>query len=191
MKKELVLTQDSFDALLNWLDADRDRAAKKYELIRLRLIKMFFCRGCLEAEYLSDETINRVASKVSEISKSYVGDPARYFYAVAQNVHREYLRTVRQMPRLEDTEERNQSLMVALADAESDYQCAARCLENLPTESRDLVVRYYVEERQSSIEHTQRLAVELGIGLNALRIRAHRIRLTLRRCIQECLKERV
>ena len=57
MKKEWDLNQNAFDNLLEWLDADRDRAAEKYEAIRLRLIKIFLCRGCSEAEELSDETV--------------------------------------------------------------------------------------------------------------------------------------
>ena len=58
MNKDWILTQESFDALLNWLDPRREEAGQKYEDIRLRLIKIFTCRGCLEPEDLADETIN-------------------------------------------------------------------------------------------------------------------------------------
>ncbi len=64
MHKEWTLTQAALDSLLAWLDPDRDRAGAKYEAIRTRLIKVFVCRGCPEAEDLADETINRVASKL-------------------------------------------------------------------------------------------------------------------------------
>ena len=60
MKKEWVINQDAFDTMLDWLDADRERAGCKYEAIRLRLIKIFTCRGCQDAEELADEAINRV-----------------------------------------------------------------------------------------------------------------------------------
>ena|SRR5258708_29347922 len=191
MKKEWILSQDSFGALLDFLDADRDRAAKEYNIIRLRLIKLFSFRGCPEAEELSDETINRVAAKVSEISKSYHGDPARYFYAVAQKVHLEYLRKSAQMRISSDSETRNDSLMVALEDIEPVSQCLSRCLEQLPADNRDLVLRYYLRETQSTLDHRKKLATELGIAVNALRIRAHRIRLALRQCIDKCLEERM
>src|ERR1043166_3680616 len=94
MKKEWVLTQEAFDALLDWLDADREVAARKYETIRLRLVKIFVCRGCADAEDLADETINRVVAKLPEIAADYVGEPAAYFYAVSQWIHQEYLRKV-------------------------------------------------------------------------------------------------
>ena len=94
MKKEWVLTQEAFDALLGWLDADREVAARKYETIRLRLVKIFVCRGCADAEDLADETINRVVAKLPEIAAAYVGEPAAYFYAVSQRIHQEYLRRI-------------------------------------------------------------------------------------------------
>ena len=71
MKKEWVLTKEAFDALLEWLDPNRDIAAQKYETIRTRLIKIFSCRGCLEAEDLADETINRVTNKLPEICETF------------------------------------------------------------------------------------------------------------------------
>ncbi len=78
MKKEWVVTQQTFDSLLIWLDEDREQAGLKYEKIRLRLIKIFTCRGCAEAEDLADEVINRVVSRVGALESTYQGDPALY-----------------------------------------------------------------------------------------------------------------
>ncbi len=193
MKKEWVLTQDAFDSLLDWLDADRDRAGSKYEAIRLRLIKIFTCRGCSEAEELADETINRVSARVAEVAADYRGDPAHYFYGVSHKVHLEYLRKApAQQIDLETDALARSSIAptVSLADdIESEYQCLEHCLDHLPTENRDLVVRYYQQEKQAKIEHRKRLATEFGIAVNALRIRAHRIRLSLQRCVQDCLQQ--
>jgi len=157
MKKDWVLTQDAFDTLLDWLDADRERAGCKYESIRLRLIKIFTCRGCHEAEELADETINRVVARVVELASGYEGDPALYFYGVSQK--------------------------------EPEYDCLERCLEELSPDNRDLVLRYYQQERRAKIEHRKSLATELGIAVNALRIRAHRIRLVLQRCVRNCIEQ--
>jgi len=92
MNRENAATQVAFDCLLAWLDADREQAGRKYENIRLRLIRIFTCRGRHDAEELADETINRVTLKAPVVSKDYVGDPALYFYAVAQKVFLESLR---------------------------------------------------------------------------------------------------
>lgn len=190
MKRNWALTQDAFDGLLNWLDADRDQAAMKYEAIRLRLIKIFTCRGCVEAEELADETINRVTARVEEVAKEYQGDPAQYFYGVCQNVHHEYRRKANAQVDLDSVSPLATSLTDVLAeDIDAEYECLESCLERLPAENRELVIKYYQQERRAKIEHRKRLARELGIAVNALRIRAHRIRLTLQNCVKNCLEQ--
>jgi len=189
MKKQWVLTQDAFDGLLDWLDADHERAGRKYEAIRLRLIKIFTCRGCREAEDLADETINRVTAKVAEVVNTYNGDPALYFYGVGQKVHLEYLRKtqVHQTHISADAAKSNSSAFAD--DIEPEYQCLERCLDHLPKDHRKLVLEYYQQEKRAKIEHRKRLAEELGIAVNALRIRAHRIRLALQQCVHACLEQ--
>jgi DNA-directed RNA polymerase specialized sigma24 family protein len=176
------LTQESFDRLLDWLDRDRDRAGDRYEEIRSQLIKIFVCRGCTTAEELADETINRVAKKLHEILDNYVGDPALYFYGVAQMVHLEYLR--------KNTAPPPHTLSAADQEAELKYACLEECMERLSDRNRELILLYYGEDRQAKIDRRKELAERLGIGTNALWIRAHRIRESLRECVSQCLKRR-
>src|SRR6185369_2835428 len=96
------LEQSDFDRLLSWLDADRERAGLLYEKIRWRLVTILASRGCVLAEELADETIDRVARRVADIEQIYVGDKAIYFLGVMTNVHHEYLRRPA-TPRLIDT----------------------------------------------------------------------------------------
>jgi DNA-directed RNA polymerase specialized sigma24 family protein len=193
MKKEWVISQEAFDTMLDWLDADRERAGFKYEAIRLRLIKIFTCRGCQAAEELADETINRVIGRIVEIAKGYRGDPALYFYGVAQKVFLEYSRKTRgplaHVPMDYAPVSLSTQAIVLVEDIEPEYRCLEQCLERLVPENRDLVVRYYQQERQAKIDHRKMLASELGIAVNALRLRAHRIRLTLQRCMLDCLEQ--
>lgn len=193
MKKEWVLTQDAFDGLLGWLDSDRDRAGNKYETIRLRLIKIFTCRGCSEAEDLADETINRVVARLSDIANDYHGDPALYFYAVSQKIHLEYLRKLKarqsEVPVEAAADQSAPTTNCLSDDIERDYECLERCLEKLPTNNRELVLEYYQKEKQAKINHHKTLAQEMGIAVNALRIRAHRIRRTLEECVHTCVEQ--
>lgn len=178
-KKEL--TQEAFDRLLVWLNPDREQAGRKYEEIRLRLIKIFTCRGCVTPEDLADDTINRVARKVPEIVPSYVGDPTLYFLGVAHNVCLEYFRKRPEPdpPPLPDDPERKEQL----------DECLDRCMQRLTSKNRQLILEYYREEKHSKIDHRKELAQRLGIALNALRIQACRIRASLQECVFECLKQ--
>ena len=193
MKKEWVINQDAFDTMLDWLDVDRERAGCKYEAIRLRLIKIFTCRGCQDAEELADEAINRVIARIVKIADGYQGDPALYFYGVSQKVFLEYSRKTRgplaHVPIDSIAVSLSTPAVVLAEDIESEYRCLEHCLERLPLESRNMVVQYYQQERQAKIDHRKKLADELGIAVNALRIRAHRIRLALQQCVQDCLQQ--
>jgi DNA-directed RNA polymerase specialized sigma24 family protein len=181
MNKGWVLTRESFDALLLWLDPERDAAGRKYEEIRLRLIKIFVCRGCYEPEDLADETINRVSKKLKEIAGTYSGEPARYFYGVANKVHLEYIRR-KPVPIPPAPHDASSSL-------EREHACLERCIQELTTANRMLVLEYYREEKRAKIDHRKNLADQLGIALNALRIRACRIRASLQHCVESCINE--
>ncbi|HEY6807123.1 MAG TPA: hypothetical protein VI306_26330 [Pyrinomonadaceae bacterium] len=90
-KMRLVTTQNH-DGLMAWLDPESERADEKYQTIRKRLIMLFTRQGASDAEALADETLVRVRSRVSEISRTYSGDPALYFYRVATEVLIEHMR---------------------------------------------------------------------------------------------------
>ena len=179
-KKEWELTEEAFSKFLAWLNPDPYQAGESYESIRRRLIKIFVCRGCICPEELSDETINRVIRKVQGIGKSYVGDPALYFYGVARNVHLEYLRR-KPAPEPPSAPDPPRS--------EEEYACLEQCMERLTPRSKDLVLAYYQEEKRAKIDLRKQLADRLGIPLNALRIRACRIRAELEDCVLQCLRQ--
>lgn len=180
-KKDRELNSDAFEALLRWLGPDREEAGKRYEEIRHRLIRIFACRGCGESDILADETINRVARKVDELVATYQGDPGLYFYGVANKIHLEQLKKVR--PPVTEWHESEDE------DCGPEFECLDRCMEKLSMNNRDLVLKYYDHEKDAKIEQRRHLAEALNIGLNALRIRAHRIRIVLYQCIKGCLEE--
>jgi DNA-directed RNA polymerase specialized sigma24 family protein len=180
-RKIYELRQEEFDRLLNWLDADRDRAAELYEKIRWRLISILASRGCRVPEELADETIDRVARRVPDIESTYVGDKAIYFLGVMNNVHHEYLKrplvspTLQLVGRSDDGQER------ALA-------CLDQCLEKLTPTSRVLIEQYYATDKRAKIDLRKRIAETFGIRAGTLRLRALRIRQKLQVCVQRCIE---
>jgi DNA-directed RNA polymerase specialized sigma24 family protein len=173
------LEQQDFDRLLNWLDNDRERAGLLYEKIRWRLVTILAARGCTLAEELADETIDRVARRVSDIQATYAGDKAIYFLGVMNNVHHEYMRRP-PMPRLIENNE-------VVEHREQIHLCLDNCLEKLAPYARQLIERYYGADRQAKIDLRKVIARELGIKTSTLRLRALRIREKLQTCIESCL----
>lgn len=185
-KKGWALTQDALDRLLAQLDADRERAGEVYEGVRLKLVKFFEWRGAKAPEDHADETINRVARKIEEGEE--IRNLSAYFLGVARLVLLEVFKEIEgeraaleQLPSL---------VMGESEQADARRECFELCLQNLPVESRELIVEYYREERTAKIVSRKGLAERLGIPLNALRIRAHRIRSRLEECVRECVERR-
>lgn len=190
MLKRRVLTQENFDDLLAWLDPNRELGAIRYEEIRKSLIKIFAWRRCNNAEDLADETITRVAQKVYLLKATFEGDPAVYFYSVAKRLIREEQRkTKSQVPFIEGHE-------IAVSPADLDepqddrlYECLRSCLQQAGAENHRMILSYYVGERQTKIANRKAMAEQLGIPINALRVRMHRIRIALEDCIERCVRQ--
>lgn len=191
MKKDWVLSHEAFDAMLTWLDPDPERAGSKYEAIRLRLIKIFICNHCAEAEELADETFNRVASKVPELSSSWTGDPALCFYGFARNIFSEWRRRAMRRVSVEDAP----TIATVMSDSHSndvdpEHECLEVCMKERPENERTLLLEYFRDQGQAKVEHHKALAVQMGITHNALRIRVHRILRKVRKCVIDCLEAR-
>jgi DNA-directed RNA polymerase specialized sigma24 family protein len=178
MKRAQAITQESFNALLAWLDEDREVAGQKYETIRKRLIRIFINRGCSDAEDLADLTITRVVARLPEVGDSYVGEKIRYFCGVARKV---YLESKRRKEIATDSFPPPRT-----ARPDTVRECLRECLDRLSSDQRELVLEYYLYEKQAKIDHRKRLAEELGITANALRLRAHQIRIALEECVRQC-----
>ena len=183
MAEERTINEENFNSLLSWLDSDPDAAARKYETIRSRLIRIYSARGCFEAETIADLTMDRVTLKAAELNGHYVGDPALYFYGVANNVYLEWLRNQKRGRRLKSPDD----LKGDPEEREKEYRCLERCLDAMPGNIREMIVEYYRGEKRIRIEHRRRLAQQLGISPGALQIKTSRISSRLAPCVRECV----
>jgi RNA polymerase sigma factor (sigma-70 family) len=198
VKTTWVLTQEAFDALLARLDPDTDRAGQKYEQIRRLLITFFECRSGTFPDDLADDTINRVARQLLDGREIYTPNPASYFFGVARNVLKEHWDASARMatpldgvplptPISEDPE-RVRERESERDDGERRFDCLERCLQALAARERDLIRQYYDGEAAVKIAGRKSLAQRLGIPINALRIRALRVREKLEGCVGQCLQ---
>lgn len=183
--RDWILTKEAFDGLLAWLDADPVAAARKYEQIRRALIRFFECRRCVTPGEQTDQVIDRVARRLAEGADIYAADPYSYFQGVAVRVFQEYLRRERvpveiPMPLPEDAARMRRRL-----------ECMERCLESLPAETRAMMLDYCSVDKASKRRQRESLAARLGMTVNSLRIRVHRVREQLEGCVAGCLERRL
>ena len=188
-KIKWTLTKASFDKLLERFSSDREEAAIGYETARKKLIRFFEWNTVLSAEDWADETLNRVARRIDEGQS--IDNLIAYIWGVARRVLKEAKKASDRAPiPLEDAPPIPQENVSQIIDPDARQICFDRCLEELPAESRGLILEYYQGEGAAKIKHRQDLADKLGTPLNALRIRVHRTRKTLEKCIAECLQAR-
>jgi len=179
----VTISPDPFDALLEWLDSDREKAADRYEIIRAGLIRIFVSKGLSDAEHYTDETIDRVVKRLPELQKTYVGDPARYFHGVARNVLLEYGRRKEVSTDLIPQRQTHEN-------ARSDtHECLSKCLKLLPRDKQELILDYHLYQGHAKIQNHRDMAHELSISEGALRTRAHHLRVSLEKCVIRCISQ--
>jgi DNA-directed RNA polymerase specialized sigma24 family protein len=195
LREESGLTQIAFTRLLAWLDDGVDSNGERYLEMRRRLVSYFDRRSRLAADELADETLTRVGRTLEQTGAIATRPPARYCYVVAKFVLLEDIRRERKHVPFDGSK-------VAVAGGvasglwlrpdegyalrERRLDCLDRCLQKLEPAQRELIVEYYADDRHRKIERRRNLAINLGITMNALGIRAFRIRDRLMACVEDC-----
>jgi DNA-directed RNA polymerase specialized sigma24 family protein len=193
VQDEAKLTQLAFTRLLAWLDDGVESNGERYLEMRRRLVSYFDRRNRPSADELADETLNRVARTLGQAGTIATRPPARYCYSVAKFVLLEDLRHGRRQVPLDESRTFDVPERAGRGAAhdervarEERLEHLDRCLQNLKPAHRQLIVEYYADERRKKIERRRDLAARLGISMNALAVRAHRIREGLMQCVQGC-----
>lgn len=182
--KRWTLSQSSFDQFLAVLDPNRDRAGQKYEALRTRIVKFFEWRACRFPDDLADETLDRVIRKAA--SGVEINDHVNYSYGVARLV---YLESYKEQVKEQAVVIEMPVKYIADDDDDEDerLRCLESCLKELSERSRTMILHYYRDDKQAKIDHRKKLAEKFNISVNALRIKALRIRTTLEECVLKCL----
>jgi DNA-directed RNA polymerase specialized sigma24 family protein len=155
-----------------------------------RLVGYFQRKRCVSPVELADETLNRVARRLSEEGTIEDAAPAQYCYIVARFVFLEYWRASEQQreatalgeparisDRPDDSDDDRQ---------ERRFRCLDRCLDRLPPNDQVLIRDYYEGDRSTRIARRRDLARRLALSANALMLKASRIRHILERCVMDC-----
>jgi DNA-directed RNA polymerase specialized sigma24 family protein len=198
-KKDWVLTPDAFERLLAFLDPDTGTAGQKYERVRVKLTKFFQWRGVAYPEQYADKAIDRGARRLQEGVAVQVADPYLYFHGIAVKLLNEYWRDPERDGQpldghfsgsatgLSPDPETEREREMEHNRQEIRLDCLDDCMSGLPAENLDLITAYHSAGEVLSKDARKDLARSLGIPLNALRIRAFRIRTALEKCVTDCM----
>jgi DNA-directed RNA polymerase specialized sigma24 family protein len=180
------LSPRAFERFLDSLHSERDVAAERYEQLRVKLIRFFEWRGCAFPDEHADETVTRVMRKLDE--GEHIQDCVSYCYGVARLV---LLEARKNRHRELDVQARYQPAapLVDEGEFERRLDCLRKCMSTLALDHQTLIVEYHRHESADRIASRLRLATSLGIRMNALRIRVHRLTERLAHCVQRCARQ--
>jgi len=185
-RRKWALTQEAFDRLLASLGPDRDSAGAKYLEIRGNLTRFFEWRGCPFPEDHADETLNRAAKRLAEGEE--IRNPSSYCIGVARmlllEINKDRAREQQALGEIASSQPDSSDD----SGTEANIECLRGCLQNLPADNRELIIQYYQGEKGAKIANRKRLTERFGVPVNALRMRALRLRERLQTCVQDCLE---
>jgi RNA polymerase sigma factor (sigma-70 family) len=196
-KKHFRLTEQTFNGLLGLFDPDPQLASERYQTMQSGLERFFENRGISCAANLVDKTMDIVARRLSEGESIGQDKVTSYFYSVARKLCSDYFRgpgsrsvsyddlPVTRQPN--DGSFESDEIKEERALQEARLSCLDRCLDELPPEQRGLILSYYEGECSGKIENRHEIARVLGLSLGTLRLRTHRIREKLEKCLLSCL----
>lgn len=166
------LERPALTRLLEALDRDAGAAAREYERLRRRLIRLFSFNGIGRTEEAADEALNRLARRLTEGEEirnvaSYLAGIARLIVLEERHRAEREREAVAHLAQTEDP---------AAGDEERMLEILERCLLALPPQSRELLNRYYGSDGGRRALERDALARELGLSPNSLRNRVLRLR---------------
>ena len=114
---------EGLESLIILLDADGEGPpGAGYQLIQIKLIRYFEWQGCVAADELTDETIDRVANKIAHGQQ--IDNLGGFFYGVARLVLKEFQRKEQKRQRV------LANLPTSTEEVGNDEECVADCLMN-------------------------------------------------------------
>jgi DNA-directed RNA polymerase specialized sigma24 family protein len=194
-KKNWSLTSDAFQRLLIWLGDEGESEGQNYVKMRQRLVSYFDRKNCTRPDELADETLNRVARRLDEEGGEIeIETPAKYCYITARFVFLESLRSAELTTISLENIATHSPHRLAVTEPDADdsvntemLEYLKRCMGQMDAAGREIITRYYYGRERIKIENRRALAAQLGITLNALAIRACRIRDRLEICVKKCV----
>ena len=180
------MKQEELDQLLTHLDADREQAGAKYNLLRRKLINYFRLIGHSSPDDAADITLDRVAAKLA--AEVPVRDVSDFSFGVARLIGKEGQRKQIQTQKAMYDMAFLQSATEAID--ERVFKLMQRCLDNLLPEDQAFLISYHTGTDMAELARKrQAMATEMQTSLNTLRLRVYRLRLKLETCLRASRQE--
>ncbi len=177
------LTAESYTLLLRAFSFDEGEAGEVLSKLRDALVRFFQIKGDADAEDAADETLDRVAAKISEAVA--IEDLTKYSFGVARLVFLENLRKTQKantaFQEYQDETERQKT-----GEETDDFSQMRECFAKLADADKSLLQAYFTDVPPAELDEKRRaLTASLGVSQNNLRLKIFRLRRRLENCVRE------
>jgi RNA polymerase sigma factor (sigma-70 family) len=164
-----------------------------YTSLRGALIRYFEWNDATDPENLADEVFCRLLQNMGRQADTIESVQA-FAYGIAQNVLREYWRARERERNIASASDSDNNPSLSRAFSENVSETLAKdldeCLKCLSKQEQSLIRIFHGAETKRKIDERKKLALDMGISQNALRIRVSRIRKKLAACIEQRERQR-
>lgn len=173
----------AFRLLIDKLDGDDVTAGDAYNGLRASIARFFSLKHDTDPEAAADVTINRLASKLGQGTQ--IENITAYAFGIARLVYLERRRSVERERKAGSELYSLRSDPSIADDGDDSVTRMKKCFESLPADDRSLLRDYYAPmTNMTKHERREHLSGKIGISLNALRLRVHRLRQRLADCLE-------
>ncbi len=176
------MTAESLKQLLNAFSSDPAAAGDAFQKLRESLNRYFTVKGDSAPETATDETLDRVARKISE--GTAIEDMTKYGFAAARFVYLERLRLEQKQTTAAKTFYEAHEAR-AKGEERDDFALMRECFGEMSEADRQILRNYFADLPSAElVVRRQDLIDEQQITLNQMRLKIFRLRKRLQNCVR-------
>ena len=186
------------DRLLSFFDSDPVIAGEKLLRCRQKLVRRFAAERCHDPEDLANESLRRVLDALNKNPQRLATEIEAFISGFATNIIYESRRSPMHkedpleeiVPAKEPRTRPLEELLIGFSEQEDLRQCLEQCLEQLDSQERNTLIKYYTAEPGEKAKAVRRnMASSLGLTSAQLRKRAFNLRSRLEAFTRQCLEK--
>ncbi len=181
------MNDESFKILFAALASEADESTVKYTELRNSLVRYFQIKGDADADEAADETLDRVALKLSQ--NAPVDNVTNYSFGAARLIFLERLRKAEKTFKAEREFYKHRTSDENAAP-QDDFRFFRECFDRLNEPERRILIDYFADLPFFKLtDYREKLSREYDVSLINLRVKIYRLRVRLEDCLKNKLSK--
>jgi DNA-directed RNA polymerase specialized sigma24 family protein len=177
------ITSEALNQLLAALSDDKVAAGFAYTKLRESLIRFFQIKGDSDPDDSADETLDRVALKISQNTE--IPDLTKFSFGVARFVFLERIK-LDQKQRIAAKGFYADKISIKPEVETDDFSPLRECFNHLADDEKQILQEYFADIPHLELfEQRKKMQIKYDIGLSSLRVKIFRLRERLENCLKE------